>query len=424
MKIHFLNKVIASIFLLISSFSFAQVGTGSPYSFIGFGETNFRGNHSNRAMGGLDVYLDTIHPNINNPASYSTLKATTYSIGLNYRKNKISNESETQKITTSSIDYIGVSIPTKKFRFGFGIIPISSIGYLLNESNQSISENQVINRFSGQGGLNRAFLNIGFKVLKGIHFGISTNYGFGDILYEKNQLIKGIENGSYLESELSLSGISYKFAINTITRFNKLEIHSYFGFEPEGNLKSKNRQVIYTQSVLTESSSVGEVVQPDLSETGMDETIFNTPKSISFGSGIGIDRKWFFGGQITNISNSSFINEFINQPNIRYIDEKRFNFGGFFIPDYSSITSYWKRVVYRFGYRSEKKGYTINDQSIKENVITFGFGLPLAGVSNTNVTFEFGKIGKKSNNLVEENYWAMRIGFSLNDIWFIKRKYN
>ena len=91
MKIHFLNKVIASIFLLISSFSFAQVGTGSPYSFIGFGETNFRGNHSNRAMGGLDVYLDTIHPNINNPASYSTLKATTYSIGLNYKKNKISN---------------------------------------------------------------------------------------------------------------------------------------------------------------------------------------------------------------------------------------------------------------------------------------------------------------------------------------------
>ena len=104
-------------------------------------------------------------------------------------------------------------------------------------------------------------------------------------------MIKGIENGSYLESELSLSGISYKFAINTITRFNKLEIHSYFGFEPEGNLKSKNRQVIYTQSVLTESTSVGEVVQPDLSETGMDETIFNTPKSISFGSGIGIDRK-------------------------------------------------------------------------------------------------------------------------------------
>ena len=422
MKILCLNKIL--IFFLISSFSFSQVGTGSPYSFIGFGETNFRGNHSNRAMGGLDVYIDSIHPNINNPASYSTLKATTYSIGLNYRKNNISNNSETQKITTSSIDYMGVSIPTKKFRFGFGIIPVSSIGYLLNESNQSISENQVINRFSGEGGLNRAFLNVGFRVFKGIHAGFSTNYGFGDILYEKNQLIKGIQNGSYLESELSLSGISYKFALNSITKLNKIQIHSHFSFEPEGTLKSKNRQVIYIQSVLTESTSVGEVIEPDLSLTGTDETIFKSPKSISFGSGIAIDKKWFFGGQITNISNSSFVNNFINQPNIRYIDEKRVNFGGFFIPDYSSITSYWKRIVYRFGYRTEKKGYVINNESINENVITFGFGLPMAGVSNTNVTFELGKIGNKNNNLVEENYLTVRVGFSLNDIWFIKRKYN
>ncbi len=375
-------------------------------------------------MGGLDVYIDSIHPNINNPASYSTLKATTYSIGLNYRKNNISNDSETQKITTSSIDYMGVSIPTKKFRFGFGIIPVSSIGYLLNESNQSIAENQVINRFSGEGGLNRAFLNVGFRVLKSIHVGFSTNYSFGDILYEKNQLIKGIQNGSYLESELSLSGISYKFALNSIMKLNKIQIHSHFSFEPEGNLKSKNRQVIYTQSVLTESTSVGEVIEPDLSLRGTDETIFKSPKSISFGSGIAMDKKWFFGGQITNISNSSFVNDFINQPNIEYIDEKRVNFGGFFIPDYSSITSYWKRIVYRFGYRTDKKGYLINNESINENVITFGFGLPMAGVSNTNVTFELGKIGNKNNNLVEENYWTMRVGFSLNDIWFIKRKYN
>ncbi len=419
-----MNKILILTFFLISSFSFSQVGTGSPYSFIGFGETNFRGNHSNRAMGGLDVYIDSIHPNINNPASYSTLKATTYSIGLNYRKNNISNDSENQKITTSSIDYMGVSIPTKKFRFGFGIIPVSSIGYLLNESNQSIAENQVINRFSGEGGLNRAFLNVGFRVLKSIHVGFSTNYSFGDILYEKNQLIKGIQNGSYLESELSLSGISYKFALNSIMKLNKIQIHSHFSFEPEGNLKSKNRQVIYTQSVLTESTSVGEVVEPDLSLSGTDETIFKSPKSISFGSGIAMDKKWFFGGQITNISNSSFVNDFINQPNIEYIDEKRVNFGGFFIPDYSSITSYWKRIVYRFGYRTDKKGYLINNESINENVITFGFGLPMAGVSNTNVTFELGKIGNKNNNLVEENYWTMRVGFSLNDIWFIKRKYN
>ena len=132
----------------------------------------------------------------------------------------------------------------------------------------------------------------------------------------------------------------------------------------------------------------------------------------------------FFGAQYNKTNNSRFINEFINQASITYEDASRFGIGGFYIPEFSSITSYWKRIVYRFGYRSESKGYQLNNQSIKENGITFGFGLPMAGYSNTNVTFEIGKLGTKNNNLIEENYWAIRIGFSLNDIWFIKRKYN
>ena len=27
-------------------------------------------------------------------------------------------------------------------------------------------------------------------------------------------------------------------------------------------------------------------------------------------------------------------------------------------------------------------------------------------------------------SLIKENFWALRIGLSLNDLWFIKRKYN
>ena len=155
-----------------------------------------------------------------------------------------------------------------------------------------------------------------------------------------------------------------------------------------------------------------------------DETIFRLPKSFSFGLGIGKNKKWFFGTQFNKINNSRFLNEFIIQPNIKYEDASRIGLGGFYIPEYSSITSYWKKVVYRIGFRTESKGYLINNQSIKENGITFGVGLPMAGYSNTNVTFEFGKLGTKNQNLIEEKFWSLRLGFSLNDLWFIKRKYN
>jgi len=417
-----LKKILYIFLTLISLSSFAQVGTGSPYSFVGFGETNFRGNHLNRAMGGIDVYIDSIHPNINNPASYGKLKATTYSVGVNYRNNILANNSETQKITTSAIDYIAVSIPTKRFGFGFGIVPFSSVGYLLQEITQT-NQKDAINRFTGEGGVNNAFLSFGFKALKGLNIGFTSNYKFGDITYRKTQVIDGVENGTYLESNSSLSGIKFKASANFTIPYKGLELHGLLSFSPETDLTSQNVQIVYTRSLLN-GDQLGDFEETDLVSSGLDKTKFRLPTTSSLGLGIGKNKKWFIGAQYDKINNSRFINEFINQSSITYEDTSRFGFGGFYIPEFTSITSYWKRIVYRFGYRSEGKGYRLNNQSIKENGITFGLGLPMAGLSNTNVTFEIGKLGTKNNNLIEENYWAIRLGFSLNDVWFIKRKYN
>lgn len=409
--------------LILSAYSSkAQIGTGSPYSFVGFGETNFRGNHLNRAMGGIDVYIDSIHPNISNPASYGALKATTYSVGINYRNNTLSNNSENQKVTSGAIDYIGVSIPTKRFGFGFGILPYSSVGYLLEDVTQ-VNEMEAINRFTGEGGINNAFLSFGFKIVKGLNIGFTTNYGFGDITYRKTQTIDGIENGTYFESNSSLSGINYKISANIIAPFKELELHGLISFSPESEFISQNAQVIYTRSLLN-ANQLGDVEETNLEIQGLDKTKYRLPKSSSFGIGIGKNKKWFIGAQYNNINNSRFVNDFVDQSSIKYTDASKMGAGGFYIPEFSSITSYWKKIVYRFGYRLESKGYSINNQIIKENAITFGLGLPMAGLSNTNVTFEYGKLGTKNNNLIEENYWSIRLGFSLNDIWFVKRKYN
>ena len=37
---------------------------------------------------------------------------------------------------------------------------------------------------------------------------------------------------------------------------------------------------------------------------------------------------------------------------------------------------------------------------------------------------EFGKRGSQDNGLIQESYWNLIVGLSLNDIWFIKRKFN
>jgi hypothetical protein len=57
--------------------------------------------------------------------------------------------------------------------------------------------------------------------------------------------------------------------------------------------------------------------------------------------------------------------------------------------------------------------------------MSFGVGLPVGNVfSNANIGFEFGKRGTQKQNLIQENFYTLKISLSLNDRWFEKRKYN
>jgi hypothetical protein len=64
--------------LFLSLVSFAQEGTASPYSYYGIGDVRFKGTVENRSMGGVAVEQDSIHINLQNPASFANLKMTTF----------------------------------------------------------------------------------------------------------------------------------------------------------------------------------------------------------------------------------------------------------------------------------------------------------------------------------------------------------
>jgi len=67
----------------------------------------------------------------------------------------------------------------------------------------------------------------------------------------------------------------------------------------------------------------------------------------------------------------------------------------------------------------------INSESINDMGMTLGVGLPISGsFSNVNLGFEFGKKGTTNANLVQENYANFSASFSLNDKWFVKRKFD
>jgi hypothetical protein len=57
--------------------------------------------------------------------------------------------------------------------------------------------------------------------------------------------------------------------------------------------------------------------------------------------------------------------------------------------------------------------------------VSVGFGLPIKRAATMiHFSVEAGKRGTTSGNLIEENYFKCSVGFTLNDRWFVKQKFD
>ena len=423
-----IKKIIISISLLFSLVTFAQEGTSSPYSFYGIGEVRFRGTVENRSMSGLSVIPDSIHLNIENPAMYSSLKLTTYALGGNVSVNKLSSDSQTEKAKRTTLDYLAVGLPLKKIGVGFGLIPYSAVGYNIGNSVTDVSGFRTDNYYSGDGGINKVFLGLGFKISKKLSFGADAQYNFGKI-NTKTISMQYMPDGTQIQygtrevNSSQVRGINFNMGLSYQSKLNKkISLFSSLTYCPQANLYLSNGR---TLALIQGFSGSVESVLGDVTDIPVDNTVLKLPSKFTFGVGIGEAKKWIIGTEITHQGTSSFGNRFNDVTTVSYENATRFVLGGYYIPNYKSYNNFFNKVVYRGGFRYENTGLLINDQSIKDAAFTLGLGLPLRGTfSNVNLGFELGNRGTQSAGLVKENYMNFSIGLSLNDQWFIKRKYN
>jgi hypothetical protein len=74
---------------------------------------------------------------------------------------------------------------------------------------------------------------------------------------------------------------------------------------------------------------------------------------------------------------------------------------------------------------SGKEPLRINNTDITYAAFTFGASLPFKkSTDRIQTAVEIGSRGTKSNNLLKENFVRFSISMSLNDRWFVKRKYD
>ena len=414
------------VILIFSCFSVvSQTNTGSPYSLNELGEINFTGNVSYQSMGGIDSSIDSIEFNINNPSSLAKIKTTNYLIGTFYKSSSISNSSLKENIKTSNINYIAIGIPVKNFGFGFGVLPYSSVGFNLQTTEEYNDDNSISTRlFGAEGNINKAFLSVGIPFFKYFSLGATANYNFGKFNYEKFNLMDGVNYGVFSNSSSEITGFTYNFSSNVLIPLkNDLSLSLLISLYPEDELDSYNIESLYTSNASSISlESLGDFVDIDLDARGLENTKLPVPKKSIYSIGLEKKNSWFIGAQYENKLSSGFENVFLDIRNVSYRDANSISFGGYFIPDSSSLVSYWKRIKYRFGIKNDKKSIIVNNLPINQFSLNLGLGLPIAGLSKANLGLEIGKIG--NDDLIKENYFSLRLGLSLNDVWFIKRKYN
>ncbi|MCR9181332.1 MAG: hypothetical protein NXH73_00245 [Flavobacteriaceae bacterium] len=413
-----IKRLLVIILVCITTVTSAQEATSSPYSFFGVGSTNFRGTVENRSMGGISMYSDSIHLNLQNPSGYAHLKLVAFSVGGAHKY--VTQETTQEKGTASStsINYLALGVPLgEKFGAGFGIIPITSVGYNLeNQSGESIVQN------TGQGGMNKVFLSLGYLISDHLSVGIDANYNFGNI--ENNSLLfsPDVEFATKETNRSDLSGFSLNFGA-TYRRLitEKLEMFSSITYTPETNLDSENSRRFASVFV----PNLDFQIEVDPRDVDVEDSKLTLPSQYTLGFGIGEPRRWFVGGEYTLQETSNFTNRAFTIDNVSFTNSSKYKLGGFYVPRHNALSGYFKKITYRAGVRYENTGLVINDEKINEFGISFGVGMPVGRLfSNVNIGFEYGNRGTTNNGLVKENFFNTIISLSLNDRWFIKTLYD
>jgi len=434
-----IKKIIAGLCLVFSTIAFSQENNASPYSFYGIGEAKFKGTAENRSMGGLGIIPDSIHLNLQNPATYSALKLTTWTVGATNSRTTLKTDAESANAGRTSIDYLAMALPFKKLAVSFGIMPYTATGYRIQRTEEEVLDNlrniKTETQFLGTGGLNRVYGGASYKVTNNFGIGANVNYYFGDIETQSlirqtlvlNDTIPGTQFPMQYATRETNSGKYHALGVDIgayyQTTINKKHTWTTSAtFAPETTLRGDTRRTVATVF----EGADGSLNVIDNREYPIESADNKIPMKITAGTGFGLARKWFAGIEYTHMGNSALSNRVDGVSASSYKNGQKITLGGYYIPNYFSYTSYFSRITYRGGLRYENTGLVINGQDINDMGVSLGIGLPLGGTiggSNLNIGVEYGQRGTKSAGLIQENYFSVFIGLSLNDKWFVKRKY-
>lgn len=414
----------------------------SPYTRFGFGYMPDDAMAATRSMGGFTAaYTSPMHINHANPASYGDLSLTTFEVGANVDGATIRTKDSIYPGVNGTVSHVAVGIPLIRNRLGlsFGLLPYSFANY-------SVASTQADTAavFSGTGSLYKAYLGLGYKI-KDFMIGVNAGYLFGSMSYTRGYQFPD-SLGEYNIENLSATrvyglvynvGIMYHKRVMKKTPQNSLKSDVFFTFGAQGssNVNVSTR----VSSMWQRYTGVFPAVTIDTPINYADRIgKIRLPYNFSTGVSIGNENWWLAGIDFEYTGWSTYNNP---QPaldlgqNWSYGDSWKIRAGGGIVPNYDS-RKFFNRVQYKVGFYYGKTELVYHEVEggpgthLSDYGATFGFSVPLliSGIYREAARFHFsaaiGSLTPGNNNLYVQNYYRFNFGFTLNNVWFVKRKFD
>lgn len=397
-------------FIFFGSTVFSQ----SIYSAQGIGSLNSQGNPNNFAMGGLGIGTPTTwNINTKNPAYLVLNPFSTFEIGLSFDKRNFKGEGISESDAGGGLNFLAYAFPIKPnvWSSSVGILPYSTVNYdAFSEGSIEGAPNNATYLLDqkGEGGLTNFFWSNAVAVNKNLSIGLKSSFIFGSIQRVTNVLVF---------EEIDSENVPLDLAIS----IDNLESYKGFDFE----LGIAYRVFLSESSFLNVGLTASPKSSLNVSYTEEDSVVntengdFMLPKTL--GMGVSYQKLNSFSVGL-DVETQSWKDAHPNSNN--YDNSLKMILGGSWTPDYNNVNSYLRRIRYSMGFNYQKSPYIVNNQGLTEFGINFGASLPVSGYSSFDLAFKMGQLGETSNGLIKETYFKVVIGATINDRWFIKRKYD
>lgn len=412
------GRIISVVLVVVFFSSVLSAGSGgSGYSRYGIGDLRYFSSSRSQAMGGLGLgMLPSNSINRFNPASWTTISRTRFSVGVLYEGFSTSDNSGSAYLSSMNFSGAAFAFPlasSSGVTMGMGLTPYSAVNYRIVAPHDTLGLHFTMD-YTGEGGISVAFLGSSVRIGNDVHIGTKLNYYFGTLrhsvaqIFQDNSVNANVENMRTVHTR----GFSVTFGgiYTGLRHLFHLDESSFFNI---GVIVTTPATLSTTEEHLLTYKTSSLTTRDTLSKP---ESSLKIPTAVGVGLVYGKER-YLLAADMYYQSWSSSTKKGILLPANR--NNLRLSVGGELVPK-RETESFLSRIAYRAGFFYNALYYRINGQAINEIGLTGGFGLPVISDTRLNVGIEYSFRGTTASQLQKDKILRISLTLSGGEQWFYR----